>query len=171
MNGEFENPLFALEGYRTPLLLATVASLILGYRPDHLCQFSSLPGRMKVSHESERIIIDNASTGACLKTTRDAIKLLRQTYTHGPYSLVIGQEERAVCENFPGVDIITAIKTEKPDAVFLVTGDERLDVDTIIRQCTEDSIPVCIAPTREEGLNAARNHSNYAIVVSVKTWR
>ncbi|MFH0968783.1 MAG: coenzyme F430 synthase, partial [Methanobacteriota archaeon] len=117
MTGEFENPLFALEGYRIPLQLATAASLILGYRPDKLSQFSSLAGRMKVIHDSERVIIDNACTGACLKTTRDAIDLLRQTCSDTSYSLVIGQEERAVCENFPTPDIIEAIRTEKPDAV------------------------------------------------------
>jgi hypothetical protein len=171
ISGEFENPLFALDGYRVPLQLATAASLLLGYRPDGLGTFSYLPGRMKINRESDRIFIDNACTGASLKTTRDAISLLRQTCGNIPYSLVIGQEERAVCENFPTPDIIAIIRAEKPEEVFLVAGDDRLDTDTIIRQCREDSIPVSMATTLKEGFHAARNHSDHAIVVSVKTWR
>lgn len=135
--GSFENPLLLLEGYRIPLQTAAAAALILGYRPDSLASFSPLDGRMKITREGDKIIIDNASTGTCLKTTRDAISIIHAQGSRESYSLVIGQGCRAVCENFPAKDISTIIREEMPAAVMLVAGDDRLDRYEIIRQCQE----------------------------------
>jgi hypothetical protein len=172
LSGEFENPLFILDGYNTPLQLAAAAALVLGIRPDRLSEFISLPGRMQIIYEKESVIIDNASTGACLKTTCDAIRLLQQIAPSAPFSLIIGQEDRAVCENFLADDILTAIKTgPRPAEVFLVAGDDRLDANMIVRYCTVEQIPVCIVKERTSGIDCAKSRKFPAIVVSVKTWR
>ncbi len=47
----FSNPLLALPGYRTPLILAVAAAMMLGVDPEPLSSFSALSGRMSVSYE------------------------------------------------------------------------------------------------------------------------
>ncbi|WP_319578163.1 coenzyme F430 synthase [uncultured Methanospirillum sp.] len=172
MEGSFENPLLTLEGYRTPLQLATAAALILGYRPDKLSNFASLPGRMKITSEEGRMIIDNASTGACLKTTLDAIALLRGTEDQiTPFTLIIGQENRAVCENFSDNEIIAAIRKGRPATAILVAGDDRMNVDAISGACQEQAVPITTVNSITEGMQVAREKPASPIVVSVKTWR
>ena len=171
MDGLFENPLMALEGYRIPLQMAAAGSLILGDRPDDLSTFTALPGRLQVKTEDGKTIIDNACSGASLKTTEDAMNLLKKNYGNPVFTLVIGQEEHAVCENFPARDINTAIRKGKPASVILVAGDERLDKSAIYEQCLADSIPVRIATSLANGVDTAKTMPPSAIVVSVKTWR
>ena len=169
ITGSFENPLFTLESYQNPLRMAAAAALILGYLPDTLSEFSPLPGRMRIITEGGVTILDNASTGACLKTTRDAQIEIRKL--GAPYTLVIGQEARAVCENFPDDDICTAIREGKPAEIILVAGDERMDTGRISEFCQKLSIPITITGSLTEGMQAARNAAPRKIVVSVKTWR
>lgn len=171
ISGSFENQLFSLEGYRNPLLMAAAAALMCGCRPDDLGKFSPIPGRMKITSEDGKMIVDNASTGACLKTTRDAICLVQTPGADTPYTLVIGQEARAVCENFPDDDIMTVIREGTPFAVVLVAGDERMNVHSITEQCQEKAIPISVVSSLHEGVSIARNLPAHTIVVSVKTWR
>jgi len=172
MEGSYENLLLTLEGYRIPLQLATAAALILGYRPDKLRNFTSLPGRMKISSEGGRMVIDNASTGACLKTTLDAITLLRGSKDpERPFTLIIGQENRAVCENFSNEEIITAIRKGRPGTVILVAGDDRMNINAISGACQKLAVPIFTANSIIEGMQVAREKPASPIVVSVKTWR
>jgi coenzyme F430 synthetase len=170
MDGWFENPLLVFEGYRIPLQLAASAALILGFRPDRLKDFSPLPGRMKIISEKGRTIIDNASTGTCLKTTLDAITLLQRSVGCS-YTLIIGQESRAVCENFPDTDIITAIRKGRPDDIVLIAGDDRMNVNTISIACRNLAIPITVSNSLSEGMQIAQSISARSIVISVKTWR
>ncbi|MDD1729442.1 MAG: coenzyme F430 synthase [Methanospirillum sp.] len=170
ITGSFENPLLAFESYQNPLRMAAAAALILGYLPDKLSEFSPLPGRMNIITEDGVTILDNASTGACLKTTRDAQKEIKKL-SDTPYTLVIGQEARAVCENFPDDDICTAIKEGKPAEIILVGGDERMDIGKISEFCQKMTVPITITNSLTEGMQAARNSASRKILVSVKTWR
>ncbi|HWQ63581.1 MAG TPA: coenzyme F430 synthase [Methanospirillum sp.] len=172
IEGSYENLLLTLEGYRVPLQLATAAALILGYNPEGLQNFPSLPGRMKIEKIDGRMIIDNASTGACLKTTCDAISLLRNSHDENfQYTLIIGQEARAVCENFSDEEIIGVINKEHPNQVILVAGDDRMDTSTISDACKKQTIPITISHSIPEGMHIAKQMPSCPIVVSVKTWR
>lgn len=171
IEGSYTSPLLSLAGYRVPLQLATAAALLLQIRPDDLKNFSPLAGRMKIIQEGEKTIIDNASTGACLKTTHDAIALLQKNEEQTPFTLIIGQESRAVCENFSDEDIITAIKNGNPATVLLVAGDDRIDREQIIQACQKRDIPATIVSTMQEGVDVALAGSAPNIVISVKTWR
>lgn len=171
MRGRFENPLISLEGYRAALQLAASAGLILGFRPDGLSCFEALPGRMKIKVSETKTIIDNSCSGAGLQTTNEAISLLIKTCGSIPYTLVIGQEERAVCENFATGDIIAAVMKGRPAAVIVVAGDERIDSTEITRACQGESIPVHIVPSFDDAMDIAKILNPSAIVTSVKTWR
>ncbi|HWQ66254.1 MAG TPA: coenzyme F430 synthase [Methanospirillum sp.] len=171
LSGSFENPLFILEGYRTGLSLAAAGALLLGTKPDRLATFHSIPGRMEIRIEDNRIILDNANSGACLKTTLAAVTFLEGIVPNLRCILVIGQEDRAVCENFPVEDIIVAVMQASPKEVVLVAGDDRLDPGLLEHQCNESGIPCHVVESLEEGLKYARNIPQYPIVVSVKTWR
>ncbi len=172
INGSFDNPLLTLKGYRIPLQLATAAALILGYRPDSLNNFAPLPGRMKIISEEDRVIIDNASTGACLTTTLDAIAMIRGTDDLNiPFTLIIGQENRAVCENFSDEEIIASIRKGRPVRVILVAGDERMNIDAISGACQNLAVPIITVNSITEGMQVAKEKSACPIVVSVKTWR
>ncbi|MDD1723609.1 MAG: coenzyme F430 synthase, partial [Methanospirillum sp.] len=48
IDGSFSNPLFRLAGYKTPLMLACAAALLLGFSPERLSGFRALPGRMEM---------------------------------------------------------------------------------------------------------------------------
>lgn len=171
IKGEFHNPLFILDGYRIPLQLACAAALLTGTRPDKLQEFLAIPGRLQIIRDTRGVIIDNANSGACLGTTREAISIIGQLRHGEPYSLVIGQEEHAVCENFNTADIITSIRDGRPSEVILVAGDDRIDARDIISRCSEDAVSVTQVKTRTEGIDIARKRGALAIVVSVKTWR
>jgi hypothetical protein len=171
IRGIIENPLISIEGYRTAVQLACAACLLLGFRPDGLNRFSSLPGRLQVRIEDGKTIIDNACSGAGAKTTRDAVSLLTRAGKDLPFSLVIGQENHAVCENFPTSDIISVIRETRPAVVVLVAGDDRIDQDIIMEACTGESIPIHVTNALENGIDSARTLPPSAIVISVKTWR
>ncbi len=68
----FSNPLLALPGYRSPLMLAAAAAMLLGKDPEPLSSFSALPGRMSVSYDQGVLVVDNANSGTNLATTVEA---------------------------------------------------------------------------------------------------
>lgn len=171
LSGEFSNPLFLLDGYKVPLQLACAAALILGKKPDKLQDFLAIPGRLQILKDENGLIIDNANSGASLRSTREAISILRQLNCNKPFSLVIGQEERSVCDNFPTDDIIAVIREGKPSKVFLIAGDDRIDTAAIQSYCSKSEIPLTVVQDMVEGTDIARNVKNFAIVIAVKTWR
>ena len=77
-SGRFSNPLLAVPGYHTPLMLAAAAAMILGIDPAPLSSFCALPGRMSVSRESGLLVVDNANSGTNAATTISAARYARQ---------------------------------------------------------------------------------------------
>lgn len=165
------NPLFSLPPYRTPLMLAAAAALMLNVDPTPLNGFTALPGRLSVSHEKALIIVDNANSGTNIATTECAVRYARHLAGTRELTLVIGQVEGdgAVCEGFSSDQIISAIEKVCPTKVIWVgripnpVSEGYLSVkDSIDAHCT----------TLEVGRQAAIEKTNKgSIVLAVKTWR
>ena len=165
------NPLFSLPPYRTPLMLAAAAALMLNVDPTPLNNFTALPGRMSVTHEKNIIIVDMANSGTNGATTECATRYARQLAGTSELTLVIGQVEGdgAVCEGFSFDQIISAIEKVRPTKVIWVgripdPGSEnyRSVQDIINAHCT----------TFDEGRKAAIEKTDKgSIVLAVKTWR
>ncbi|MBT8507408.1 hypothetical protein AZH53_03050 [Methanomicrobiaceae archaeon CYW5] len=166
-DGSFENPLFAVEGYRVPLMTAAAALCLLGEDPAALATFTALPARMHVqAAEGDTTIVDNANSGACLATTCDAVALARRHRPGCRLTLVVGAESSTVCEGFPFADIAEVIKNTTPTSVIIV-GEQ-------YRSCRTDTLavmPLAIVATLDEGAALARSTETDAIVLAVKTWR
>ncbi|MDP3395615.1 MAG: coenzyme F430 synthase [Methanoregula sp.] len=165
------NPLFSLPPYRTPLMLAAAAALMLNADPTPLDNFTALPGRLSVSYEKELIIVDNANSGTNIATTECAVRYARHLSGSRELTLVIGQVEGdgAVCEGFSYDQIISAIEKVSPTKVIWVgrIPDTGLKSNLLVK----DSIDVHCT-TLEEGRKAAVEKTNKgSIVLAVKTWR
>jgi UDP-N-acetylmuramoylalanine-D-glutamate ligase len=166
-----ENPLFLLPPYRTPLMLAAAAAMILHVNPTPLNTFTALPGRMSLSYVRDLIMIDNASSGTNATTTLCAARYARHCARASDLTLVIGQVEGdgAVCEGFSFDQIASAIDKVRPSRVVWVgrfpdpgTGPFELLKGKVDAVCT----------TLEEGRNTAVSLAQKgSIVLSVKTWR
>jgi coenzyme F430 synthetase len=117
-----ENPLFSLPQYRTPLMLAAAAAMILHVSPTPLNSFSALPGRMSVSREKDLVIVDNANSGTNAETTLSASRYARHCARQSELTLVIGQAEGdgAVCEGFSPRQICSAIEKVRPEHLIWV---------------------------------------------------
>jgi UDP-N-acetylmuramyl pentapeptide synthase len=165
------NPLFLLAPYRDSLMLAAAAAMILAVDPSPLNHFAALPGRMSLSHDGDRTIVDNANSGTNSATTLCAARYARHCAGTGELTLVIGQAagDGAVCEGFSFDQIIRAIEEVRPAKVIWVgrvpdpCSDAGRSVQgTIDAYCT----------TLDEGLKAALEKTDRgSIVLAVKTWR
>ncbi len=165
------NQLFSLPPYRTPLMLAAAAALMINVDPTPLNNFTALPGRLSVSHEKKLIIVDNANSGTNIATTECAARYARHLAGTRELTLVIGQVEGdgAVCEGFSSDQVISAIEKVRPTKVIWVgripdtDSEGYLSVKNIIdTHCT----------TLEKGRKAAMEKTdNGSIVLAVKTWR
>jgi len=171
ISGSFINPLLHLPGYKTPLMLAAGAALLLGIDPVGLAEFSALPGRMEVHFEDGSVIVDNANRGTCYQTTCDAYRYGREIAGEGPVTLIIGQECASVCENFPTEEIISAISEISPAHVILIPGDGRIMTDEIIRYCAQNGISCMLCDSCENGQSLAKTLHTPLILVSVKRWK
>lgn len=161
------NALFLLAQYRTPLMLAAAAALILRLDPAPLAGFAALPGRMSLHRAGAVLIVDNANSGVNRKTTLCAAQYARHCAGTGDLTLVIGQPEGdgKVCEGFPDDEILSAIREIRPDHVVRVGRP-----GPVMAKDSECADAVCA--TLDEGLAAALRLSRRgSIVLSVKTWR
>jgi hypothetical protein len=167
----FSNPLLPLPGYRTSLVLAAVAAMMVGIDPSPLSSFSAIPGRMSVSYDRGLLIVDNANSGTNLATTLEAARYARSKSGKEAVTLVIGQEEAdgAVCEGFTVDQIRAAIEQVHPAhvvwvGIFPVPGTlEYTMLEPLVSANTE---------TLKEAYNTAlRITDNGSIVLAVKTWR
>ncbi|WP_298666160.1 coenzyme F430 synthase [uncultured Methanofollis sp.] len=122
VEGQFENPLLALDGYRTPLQLAAAAASLLGADPSGLACFRPLPGRMAASWRGGTLVVDVASSGACRQVALDAVAYARALDGKAPVVLVIGTESQTICEGFPEKEVAATVDAVRPDATVLV-GD------------------------------------------------
>lgn len=171
MEFELTNPLFALPPYRSPLMLAAAAAMILHVNPTPLNHFAALPGRMSLSHEKEIIIVDNANSGTNVETTMCAARYARHCAKTTDLTLVIGQAEGdgAVCEGFSFDQIRTAIEKVQPLHVVWVgryPGPGTKDHEELRGRI--DAVLPTLAEGRAAALRIARKGS---VVLAVKTWR
>ncbi len=171
LSGSFVNPLLLLPGYKTPLMLAAGAALLLGVDPAGLSDFSALPGRMEVTKDTGYTIIDNANSGTCHSTTLDAYRYGREIAKNEPVTLIIGQESASVCENFSTQEICQSISDVNPRDVILIPGDERIMKEEIIQYCANTGIACTCADSSEDGIRRAKTLNNTLILVSVKRWK
>jgi coenzyme F430 synthetase len=153
IRGEFENPLCTLSGYRTPLMLAAAAALLLSIDPAPLEGFQALPGRMAVTRENDILVVDNANSGTNAMTTIEAAWYARSLAGTGDLTLVIGEESRAICEGFAPESQEEAIGAIQPQRTIRV--GEKGDAQTL-------------DGARSLAISATKRGS---IVLAVKTWR
>ncbi|MDK2974703.1 MAG: coenzyme synthetase [Methanofollis sp.] len=159
IEGSFENPLLALPGYRTPLQIAAAAACLLGADPAGLAAFAPLQGRMAVSRDGRKIVVDNANSGACRETAVEAAAYARILSHGGPLTLVIGTEGQTICEGFPADEVKRAIEEIRPDLTVLV-GDYPGIEGVPARDLSEGA-----------GIAEEISKNGGAIVLAVKTWR
>lgn len=162
----FDNPLLALPGYRTPLMLAATVAVMLGLDPAPLAAFTALPGRMEARQEGPVLVVDNANSGTNLATTLEAAQYARARAGRDELTLVIGQQEGdgAVCEGFAPDRMLAAVEEIRPDHLVWVGR-------------VPDQAPPALqgaarAATLEEGYTLARQMTvQGSLVLAVKTWR
>jgi hypothetical protein len=163
----FSNPLLAVPGYRTSLMLAAAAAMILGLDPGPLSSFEALPGRMSLSYENGHLIVDNANSGTNAETTIEAARYARRVSGNEAITLVIGQVagDGAVCEGFAAGLMLEAIDQIHPDQVIWV-GTKPLASDI-----PAPPVSVCTTTLEEARFTAVRTAGRGSIVLAVKTWR
>jgi len=171
ISGEFKNPLLGTAAYRDPLTLAAAAACILGADPSRLSTFSPVTGRMVLSWRGETAVVDDSNSGTCASTALQAIRYARQIAgKKGPLTLVIGKEEGAICEGFPGEAIIDVVMSECPDRMILV-GTE---YGPLVSESLSWKVPITRCDTLEEGKALALEDADGGagiVVLAVKTWR
>ncbi|HZK30607.1 MAG TPA: coenzyme F430 synthase [Methanoregula sp.] len=167
----FSNPLLELAGYRTSLMLAAAAAMILGIDPEPLSSFSAIAGRMSESYEQGVLVVDNANSGTNLASTVKAAQYARSKSGTEAVTLVIGQVEGdgAVCEGFAIDQIQAAINQISPTHVVWVGTFPKPETP-------EFRIPQRLISSYEvtlEGafISALRMTKQGSIVLAVKTWR
>jgi hypothetical protein len=167
----FSNPLLAIPGYQTSLVLAGIAAMILGIDPSPLSSFTAIPGRMSVSYDRGLLVIDNANSGTNPATTIEAAQYARNISGNDAITLVIGQEEGdgAVCEGFSFDQIKAAIDQIHPAHVVLVGRVPEAGLPEFPK--SEPFISAS-APTLKEAYDMALAITGTgSIVLAVKTWR
>ncbi len=163
----FSNPLLAIPGYHAPLMLAAAAAMILGLDPGSLSSFEALPGRMSLSYENGRLIVDNANSGTNTETTIEAARYARRVSGNEAITLVIGQVagDGAVCEGFATGQMLEAIDRIHPDQVIWV-GTTPLGSGTPVPFVSEYTFTL-----DDARVTAMRMAGRGSIVLAVKTWR
>jgi hypothetical protein len=167
----FSNPLLTLPGYRSPLMLAAAAGMLLGRDPEPLSSFSALPGRMSVSYDQGVLVVDNSNSGTNLSTTVEAARYARSISGKDAITLVIGQSEGdgAVCEGFAIDQIRAAIDQIHPVCVVGVGALPMSGTPEF------DKLPPLLSAytaTLAEGYTSALHLTDAgSIILAVKTWR
>jgi UDP-N-acetylmuramoylalanine-D-glutamate ligase len=167
IRGEFRNPLGRLPAYRIPLSLAAAALCALGRDPGALARFPGVEGRLSTERKDGVFVVDNSNSGTSAETTVAAAAYAREISGGGRFTLVIGEEDRTVCEGFPPEAIAASIRKIHPDRLVLV-GERGRGVrpEGFGRR-------VAYADTLEtaRGLALRDTPAGGAIVLAVKTWR
>ena len=181
-SGGFSNPLLYLEGYKQAIATAAAAACLLGYNPDSLSGFTSVPGRLSLTRENGITVIDNSNSGTNRNTSVIAAEYARRTENAG-IILVIGIESETVCEGFPKEDVTSAIAEIKPECAVVV-GDSLKGIVQEDFDNTSDNTIIYHADNLESGrkraLEIAGVSGNEAkqgdcggktVILCVKTWR
>jgi len=167
IKGEFRNPLGELPPYRAALSLAAAALCALGKDPKGLASFTGVEGRLSAEEKDGVFVVDNSNSGTTSETTEAAASYARARAAGGWITLVIGEEDRTVCEGFPPEAIASSIRRIHPERLVLV-GERGRNVrpEGFGRR-------VSYADTLEaaRGLALRETPSGGAVVLAVKTWR
>ncbi len=167
IHGEFRNPLGELPAYQAPLTLAAAALCALGTDPGGLASFTGVEGRLSAEKRDGILVVDNSNSGTSAETTEAAASYARAISTGGWITLVIGEEDRTVCEGFPPDAIASSIRKIHPDKLVLVGERGRaVRPEGFGRR-------VSYADTFEaaRGLALRETPGGGAVILSVKTWR
>ncbi len=126
-----------------------------------------MEGRLSAEKRDGILIVDNSNSGTSAETTEAAASYARAISTGGWITLVIGEEDRTVCEGFPPDAIASSIRKIHPDKLVLV-GERGRSVrpEGFGRR-------VAYADTLEaaRGLALRETPGGGAVVLAVKTWR
>ena len=167
IRGEFRNLLGELPPYQVPLSLAVATLCALGSDPGGLASFTGVEGRLSAEKKNGILVVDNSNSGTSAETTEAAASYARAISTGGWITLVIGEEDRTVCEGFPPEAIASSIRKIHPDKLVLVGERGRaVRPEGFGRR-------VAYADTLEaaRGLALRETPGGGAVVLSVKTWR
>jgi hypothetical protein len=111
--------------------------------------------------------VDDSNSGTSAGTTEAAASYARAVSGGGWVTLVIGEEDRTVCEGFPPEEMAASIRKIHPDRLILV-GERGRNV-----RPGGFGKRVAYADTLEaaRGLALRETPSGGAVVLAVKTWR
>jgi UDP-N-acetylmuramyl pentapeptide synthase len=167
IRGQYRNILGSLAEYRASLTLATATLCALGADPSGLGSFRGVEGRLSVEERDGVFIVDNSNSGTSAGTTEAAAAYARSLAAGGTLTLVIGEEDRTVCEGFPPEAIASSIRKIHPDRLVLV-GERGRSV-----RPGGFGNRVAYADTLEAARTLVLRDSGKtgAVVLSVKTWR
>jgi hypothetical protein len=171
MDGEFRNPLLRLPAYANAMALAAAVGCMLGIFPDSLSTFAPVEGRMHLSRDGDLVVVDGASSGTTADTAIESARYARSVAGREDLALVIGEEERAVCEGFPPEQVAKAISAIHPAVVVLVgkTAKERGTVAAALEGSPSEMLA---AETLAEGRAKSRSLITAgSLVLAVKIWR
>jgi UDP-N-acetylmuramyl pentapeptide synthase len=163
------NPLIAIRPYRSALMLAAAAAILLGIDPAPLNTFTALPGRMSVGYAGDVIVVDNSNSGTNTETTLCAARYARTLAGTNDLTLVIGQAagDGAVCEGFSAEQVQYAIEHIRPGQVIYV-GMVRPRTQN---PASENTTDFCCKTLDEGRALAVEKTRTGSIVLAVKTWR
>jgi len=167
--GRFTNPLLAVPGYHSSLVLAAAAGMILGVDPGPLSFFEAIPGRMSVSYENGVLFVDNSNSGTSSAAAIEAAQYARRVSGMEAITLVIGQVagDGAVCEGFAVEGMLEAIDQIHPVHVIWV-GRIPLPIEY---KALAPHVTACAVTLDEARAITAGMTNQGSVVLAVKTWR
>ncbi|MBZ3935241.1 coenzyme F430 synthase [Methanimicrococcus blatticola] len=191
------SPGYDVNSYRTAMAAAVAAALELDVPESQIIEvisgFEGVKGRMREYEENGRQILDNSNSGLTIETAETAIKYMLEKYTDKKSPeydsslsrdviLIIGEEEKTVCEGLEPHDVEELIVNYKDEIQNLILVGERMkplqknnaDQEEALEQ-TEDEIfnkAIC-AGSFKEGLQKAVEISKEGdiIIAAVKCFR
>ncbi|MDR0767387.1 MAG: coenzyme F430 synthase [Methanosarcinales archaeon] len=127
--------------YKTAMAAAVAAALELDISESRIAEvisgFKGVKGRMREYEEDGRLILDNSNSGLTIETAETAVKYMLEKYTdkRSPeydssisrnVTLVIGEEEKTVCEGLNPHDVEELIVNYKDEIQNLILVGERM---------------------------------------------
>lgn len=135
------SPGYDVNAYRTAMAAAVAAALELDVPESQIIEviagFEGVKGRMREYEENGRLIMDNSNSGLTIETAEAAVNYMLEKYT-GKKSpeydssisrdvvLVIGEEEKTVCEGLEPHDVEELIVNYKDEIQNLILVGERM---------------------------------------------
>ncbi|WNY28058.1 UDP-N-acetylmuramoylalanine--D-glutamate ligase [Methanimicrococcus stummii] len=188
---------YDVNSYTTAMAAAVATALELDVPESQIAEvisnFEGVKGRMREYEENGRLIMDNSNSGLTIETAETAIQYMLEKYsdkkspdydTSKKITLVIGEEEKTVCEGLDPHDVEELIVNYKDEIQNLILVGERMkpfvaigkaDLNCETLEKTEDEI-FCKARCAEsfkDGLAQALEISEDGdiIIAAVKCFR